>query len=277
MTVQRLSGIVGFRLVTADLGRLTRFYRDVLEFATAGLVEPIGSEEMALLGLPGIGRRQRLEIGEQTLSVDEFEVAGHPYPLESNAASPWFQHLALVVPNIGAAYGRLRDIAPITQGGPWHLPPSSGSVHAFKFRDPDGHPLELLQFPESGTLPAWKGRAPVPGQMALGIDHSAISVGDLDASLAFYAGLGLAPGQQTLNRGAEQQNLDDLRDVDVRVQPMRPSGGTSHLELLAYRVPPAQGIADLRANDVAATRIVWRGTSDALLRDPDGHLQQVEI
>jgi len=29
----------------------------------------------------------------------------------------------------------------------------------------------------------------------------------------------------------------------------------------------------LQANDVAATRIVWRSNRDALLRDPDGHLQ----
>jgi hypothetical protein len=31
----------------------------------------------------------------------------------------------------------------------------------------------------------------------------------------------------------------------------------------------------LQANDIAATRIVWRGTRMALLRDPDGHLQQI--
>jgi hypothetical protein len=28
----------------------------------------------------------------------------------------------------------------------------------------------------------------------------------------------------------------------------------------------------VQANDVAATRIVWRSDRDALLRDPDGHL-----
>ncbi len=65
MNSQRLAGIVGFHLVTADLDRLTRFYRDVLGFAAAGSVEPIGGEEMVLLGVPGAGRRQRLKIGEQ--------------------------------------------------------------------------------------------------------------------------------------------------------------------------------------------------------------------
>ena len=276
MNAQRLAGIVEFRLVTADLDRLTHFYRDVLGFAAKGPVESIAGEEMALLGLPGAGRRQQLKVGEQTLSIDEFELAGRPYPKDSNAASPWFQHLALVVVDIAVAYGSLRHVAPISDGGPQHLPPSSGSVHAFKFRDPDGHPLELLQFPESNVPPAWKDKAPVPGQLAVGIDHSAISTGNPDASLAFYTGLGLTPGKQTLNKGVEQQHLDNLRGVEVSVQPMQPAGKTPHLELLAYHVPPAKGGAALRANDVAATRIVWRGTNAALLSDPDGHLQQVE-
>jgi hypothetical protein len=49
-------------------------------------------------------------------------------------------------------------------------------VTAFKFRDHDGHPLELLAFPE--------GRVPGPGRTAngtgpfLGVDHTAIAVRD---------------------------------------------------------------------------------------------------
>lgn len=79
-----------------------------------------------------------------------------------------------------------------------------------------------------------------------------------------------------MNKGVEQQHLDGLRDVEVSVQPLQPASRTPHLELLAYHVPPAEGGSPLRANDVAATRIVWRGTNAALLSDPDGHLQQVE-
>lgn len=277
MDAQRLEGVAGFRLVTANLDRLTQFYRDVLGFTATGQAEPIDGGEMALLGVPGTARRQRLSIGEQVLAIDEFAVAGRPYPESSTAASPWFQHLALVVGDVVEAYGRLRHISPISEGGPQHLPPASGSAHAFKFRDPDGHPLELLQFPPNGAPRAWKDRGAVPGQLAMGVDHSAISVGNLDASMAFYAGLGLSPGKRTLNKGVEQQRLDDLRDVEVTVQPMQPRETTPHLELLAYHVPPAGGVAALRPNDVAATRIVWHGTSAALLSDPDGHLHQVEI
>ena len=56
---------------------------------------------------------------------------------------------------------------------------------------------------------------------------------------------------------------------------MQPAAGTPHLELLGYHVPRGAAGPALQANDVAATRIVWRGTRAALLRDPDGHLQQI--
>ncbi len=276
MTAQALHSIAGFRLVTADLPRLTRFYVDVLGFAADGPPAPIGADEMAVLELSGSGQRQLLRLGEQAVALDAFGTPGAPYPAEGNAASLWFQHLALVVDDIAAAAMRLHGASAITDGGPQHLPASSGGVGAFKFRDPDGHPLELLQFPAEGTPAAWRGKPARGRQIGVGIDHSAISVGDVDASAAFYAGLGLGAGQRSHNKGAEQQRLDDLQDVHVVVAPMQPARSPPHLELLGYQVPRGEAGPPLRANDVAATRVVWRSGPPALLRDPDGHLHQVE-
>ena len=273
---QRLHGIRGFRLVTPDLPRLAGFYRDVLGFAAQGEAQPIPPEELLLLGVQGAGWRQTLSIGRQTVAIDQFEVAGLPYPAGSDAASLWFQHLALVVTDIAEAHARLRDMVPISINGPQQLPPSSGGVQAFKFRDPDGHPLELLQFPASSTPKTWKNRAPLPDQIALGIDHSAISVRDAATSAAFYAALGLTTGKETLNQGPAQQHLDDLEDVQVCVVPMIPDDMAPHLELLAYEVAQDETGALLRPNDVAATRLLWRGSRAELLSDPDGHLHQVE-
>ncbi len=160
---------------------------------------------------------------------------------------------------------------PISAGGSKHLPATSGGVHAFKFRDPDGHPLELLQFPAGSRPPDWQGRSPATEQIGLGIDHSAISVADAEVSLAFYGALGLAPGKRTLNQGPEQQHLDHLADVEVEIVPMQPGHGTPHLELLGYPVPRGRSGPQVQANDVAATRIVWFGEKPGLLRDPDGH------
>jgi len=276
MSGQTLQAIAGFTLVTADLPRLVRFYRDVLGFALHGADVPIGDGEMALLGLSGAGRRQVLSLGDQTLWIEQYEQPGRAYPADGDAASLWFQHLALVVDDMHGAHARLRGTVPISQGGPQQLPSASGGVQAFKFRDPDGHPLELLRFPGGGTPGAWRNRRRLDGQIGLGIDHSAASVSDAEASAAFYRALGLAAGERTLNEGPAQQRLDGLPGVEVAVVPMKPQSGVPHLELLGYRTPKGQAGPALRANDVAATRIVWLGQEARLLSGPDGHLHQVQ-
>jgi catechol 2,3-dioxygenase-like lactoylglutathione lyase family enzyme len=270
---ERLDAIIRFNLVTQDLDRLAAFYRDVLHLAPLGAECRIGCWEMNLLGLPGSGRRQAFAVGSQVLALDQFETPGAPYPPGGDAASLGFQHLALQVGDMGAAYVQLRGIAAISLGGPQTLPASSGGVQAFKFRDPDGHPLEFLSKPGGGntaTRPLTEGR-----QLVSGIDHSAISVSDANASLRFYEDRGLRPGKRTLNRGPEQERLDDLVGVEVEVLPMIPPRPAPHLELLGYRTPRGRREALPSVNDVAATRIVWHGTPDALIRDPDGHLHQL--
>jgi catechol 2,3-dioxygenase-like lactoylglutathione lyase family enzyme len=274
--VPHLSAITGFRLVTADLRHVSMFYQDVLGFVPDGPEQAISGEEMNLLGLQGTGRRRALRLGEQAVAIEQFDPPGRPYPAGGDAACLSFQHLALVVADMAQAYQRVQAASPISVGGPQHLPASAGGVLAYKFRDPDGHPLELLQFPADAGPTAWQGKSARATQIGFGIDHSAISVADADASVAFYRTLGLEPGERTCNEGPEQRGLDDLADVRVTVTPLRAFDATPHLELLDYRVPRGKAGPVLQANDVAATRIVWRGAWPALLRDPDGHLQQIE-
>ncbi len=276
MIEQTLREIVGFAVVTVDLDRLVRFYCKVLGFSTCGEERPIQPTELTLFGLGSAGRRRVLSLGRQTLWIDQFEQAGRIYPAAYDSASLGFQHLALVVCDIAEAYARLRKITPISQGGPQKLPTTSGGAQAFKFRDPDGHPLELLQFSPRKTPDAWRGIRPLEGQIGLGIDHSAISVAEPEASTAFYSARGLRLGTRTLNRGRAQQRLDDLDEAEVAVIAMMPAVQTPHLELLGYLMSRGQHGSTLRANDVAATRIVWRGGAAALLHDPDGHLLQIE-
>lgn len=277
MSAQTLQAITGFSLVTANLPRLVRFYREVLGFAAHGEEKPIDAAEMALLGLSGRGRRQVLSLGRQILSIDAFERPGRPYPADSDAASPWFQHLALVVDDMDGAYARLRDVHPISQGGPQQLPNYDAGVQALKFRDPDMHPLELLEFAPGKTPESWRNRRGLEGQIGLGVDHSAISVADADRSAEFYRDLGLGVGSRTLNHGPAQERLDGLSNVEVMVVPMEPpEQATPHLELLGYRTPKGRAGPALQANDIAATRIVWRGRNATLIVDPDGHLHEVQ-
>ncbi len=260
--------IAGFGLVTANPARLVAFYRAIgFDVGEAG---PIPAADMKLLGLAGAGSRIAMSLGRSRVDLESFDLPGHPYPDDTTACDLAFQHLALVTDDVEAAWCRARDAGatPISRKCPVTLPKSAGGVTAVKFRDPEGHPLELLQFPRN-TNPDWKGTG------ILGIDHSAISVVDAAASRHFYARHGLSEGDATVNDGPSQVALDGLDDVEVDVVPMLPTDKPPHVEVLGYRYPVGRAFRTLAANDVAATRIVWWSKSDALIRDLDGHLHQL--
>jgi catechol 2,3-dioxygenase-like lactoylglutathione lyase family enzyme len=261
----QLAAITAFRLTTADPERLARFY-EALGFETGDL-ERIGDDEIALLGLTGGGSRLPLRLGEQRVDLDSFDVPGRPYPAGATAADRIFQHFAIVTDDARATWSRVMrlGVTLISGSGPVMLPPATGVIAAVKFRDPDGHPLELLQFPPEG-MSRW------PGAGLLGIDHSAISVSNIGGSRRFYEALGLSVHGPTLNRGPTQAALDGLPEVEVEVVPMLPQRRTPHLELLGYSKPLGLPAGRLEANDVAATRIAWAAAQDELIRDPDGHL-----
>jgi catechol 2,3-dioxygenase-like lactoylglutathione lyase family enzyme len=260
-----LVAISAFRMTTANPERLARFYQE-LGF-TAGDPEAIPADEIALLGLRCRGTRLPLRLGEQRVDLDSFDEPGRPYPADATSADLCFQHLALVTNDAAGAWVHAAGIGAVPiSGRPVTLPASAGGVTAMKFRDPEGHPLELLQFP-AGSKPGWRGAG------LIGIDHSAISVSDGSLSRRFYEACGLSEQNASFNYGPTQTVLDGLPAVEVDVIPMIAPEQPPHLELLAYRKPPGRSSGQLEANDVAATRIVWTAERDELVRDPDGHLQ----
>jgi hypothetical protein len=225
---------------------------------------------MVVLDLKGDGWRRSMALGQSRLDLDWFDQGGRSYPDAATASDLIFQHLALVTEQAETAWRRAHGAGatPIGRGGPVTLPQSSGGVTAIKLRDPEGHPLELLEFPP-GSNSAWAGSG------MMGIDHSAISVADAGTSRRFYEEHGLVLGKRTINQGPAQVALDGLDGVEVDVLPMNPSGKPPHVELLRYRHPAGRPHEPFVANDAAATRIVWRSDRDALMRDPDGHLLQL--
>jgi catechol 2,3-dioxygenase-like lactoylglutathione lyase family enzyme len=166
---------------------------------------------------------------------------------------------------------------PISSGGPQRLPQSSGGVTAFKFQDPEGHPLELLALPEHGVPAHWSERT--GERIFLGIDHSAISVRDTAISRDFYQTLGFGITAESLNYGEAQANLDGVPSPEVEVTALSVDASTPHLELLCYRSDKRPLRQVLASNDVAATRVLLAAdglTDDVdaaqrLLIDPDGH------
>lgn len=213
----------------------------------------------ACLQLSGI-RSQFFNLGAQSLELTQCDPAGAGYPADARGNDLCFQHIALLTSDIAAAAARAlaAGATAISNGGPQQLPPEAGGVIAFKFRDPEGHPLEYLQFPE-----------PRPA----GYDHSAISISNIDATLAFYKTLGFALAARQLNTGLAQQRLDGLESPVVDVIALKPAIPTPHLELLHYRTPAAPA-RHWALNDIAADRLVISAPDSnlAIRRDPDGHI-----
>jgi catechol 2,3-dioxygenase-like lactoylglutathione lyase family enzyme len=210
-------------------------------------------------------RRSVLLLGRERIELLEFtDSAGHPYPADSTSTDIWFQHLAIVVNDMKYAHQRVtanRRFRPISRNGPVRLPDDSGGVTAFKFRDHDGHPLELLAFPQGRVPEEWRhaqGSDPF-----LGVDHTAIGVSDTARSTRFFGTVfGFSVGTCSENRGPEQADLDDVDDVHVSVTRLAPDLPAPRLELLHYHAGARRPIPrDTASNDIAATHSAVRVAS----------------
>jgi catechol 2,3-dioxygenase-like lactoylglutathione lyase family enzyme len=270
--VQRLSR---FSVTTADAERLATFY--VHAFGSHRLATEYisGPAFEALMSVKGGALRITLSLGEQIVEFLQFDQQGKPYPDNESASDLTFQHFAIVVRDMAEAYRRLsatKGWTAISRGGPQRLPESSGGVTAFKFRDPEGHPLELLFFPEVSIPVHWRERQ--TDEVCLGIDHSAISISDIARSVSFYEDLGFQVSSLSSNHGKEQERLDDVLGAKVEVTTLLSLLPDPHLELLCYR-GTRLGPESLRSNaDIATTRLVLEATYCAVVHsvaDPDGH------
>jgi catechol 2,3-dioxygenase-like lactoylglutathione lyase family enzyme len=262
----------------AEIDRITLVVSD-LDGAEDDYVRTLGCSvdqrddiEASLIGVlcirPTRGRRSLLRLGRERIELLEFtDLAGRPYPPDSTSTDLWFQHMAIVVNDMTDAHRRVmanRRFRPISRKGPVRLPDSSGGATAFKFRDQDGHPLELLAFPQGRVPRAWRdadGAGPF-----LGVDHTAIAVSHSAVSAEFFGSVfGFSAGPRSENRGPEQDALDDVDDVHVSVTRLAPDLSAPRLELLRYHAGPRRPIPPgTGSNDIVATHAVVRvGSLDA--------------
>ena len=261
--------LLRMELTVSDLDHAERFYVEGLGF-TAVDRGPVDPAMATLLGAERVVAAT-LRRGGQTLMLQQFQPSGDRYPHDANSCDQLFQHFAIPVVDMDAAYANLQAAGPTPiSPAPELLPARSGGVVAFKFRDPDGHPVELIRFPDGHDD---------------GIDHSAIVVMDLERSIAFYRDqLGFSVASRQVNTGQQQDRLDGLAAVSVDVIALNPQLPTPHLELLGYRNPPVRPAARLSPRDIAATRVVLEvlelpssarrltdGSRVQLMHDPDGH------
>src|SRR5262245_46079171 len=292
----------------SDMDRSVEFYSRVLAFEKTSDTEVAGDELEHLFGVFGSRARiVRMRLGGESIELVQFLAPrGRPIPVDSRSNDLWFQHFAVIVSDMDRAYAILRqNNVEHASSGPQRLPDwnqNAGGIEAFYFKDPDGHPLEILHFPAGKGDPKWQVKS---DRLSLGIDHTAIAVRSTAASLEFYRDLlGLRVAGESENYGSEQEHLNNVFGARLRITALRAPSGPG-IELLEY-LSPRDGRpypSDERANDLvhrqteleadntdsavtalrtAKTRFVsfasdsvdsnstnfWRAIT---VRDPDGH------
>jgi catechol 2,3-dioxygenase-like lactoylglutathione lyase family enzyme len=294
-------------LTVGDLERSVEFFTNVLAFRLEAEAEHAGPSHEVLEGVFGLRTRvARLTLGTEAIELTQYLAPeGRPIPVDSRSNDRWFQHIAIVVRDLDAAYAHLRrhDVRHASSG-PQRLPdwnPNAGGIEAFYFKDPEGHVLELIEFPPGKGDPRWQAMASASDTLFLGIDHTAIVVADTERSLAFYRDvLGLSIAGASENFGTEQEHLNNVFGARLRITALRGASGPG-IEFLEYLAPSdgrpyprdsrgndlwhwetRLGVADLAALEpklrASASELVSpgqvtleSGARALLLRDPDGH------
>jgi len=300
-------------MTVGDIDRAVDFYSKVLTFEKVSDTEVAGETYEHLQGVFGLRMRVvRMRLGDEYIELAEYLAPkGRPIAAEdahSNDRS--FQHIAIIVSDMDKAYRWLRqNKVEHASTGPQRLPDwnqNAAGIWAFYFKDPDGHPLEILQFPPDKGLDKWHRPS---DKMFLGIDHTAIVVGDTNSSLKFYRDvLGMRVAGESENYGTEQEHLNNVFGARLHITSLRAASGPG-IELLEY-LAPLDGRSfpvDEHSNDIVHRQTtVFTGNANAaaqklsaslakfvssgvvsesdgqlgfhkafLVRDPDGHVIEI--
>jgi catechol 2,3-dioxygenase-like lactoylglutathione lyase family enzyme len=308
-----LDGVDAIGITVSDMDQAVDFYSKVLTFEKVSDTEVAGESYEHLEGVFGLRMRVvRMRLGDEFIELTEYLAPkGRPIPVDSRSNDRWFQHIAIIVSDMDKAYAWLRqNKVEHASSGPQRLPDwnkNTAGISAFYFKDPDGHPVEVLQFPPDKGLGKWHRPT---DKLFLGIDHTAIVVWDTDASVKFYRDLlGMHVAGESENYGTEQEHLNNVFGAHLRITALRGATGPG-IELLEY-LAPRDGRsfpADEHANDIVHRHTILL-TPDAgaaadplqankasfvssgvvanptgqlgfkkalLVRDPDGHAIEIE-
>jgi catechol 2,3-dioxygenase-like lactoylglutathione lyase family enzyme len=295
-------------MTVANMDRSVEFYTRVLMFEKQVDVQRSGRGIDELYGVHHAHvRAVVLKLGDGTIELLQFiGTVGTPIPIDARSNDLSFQHVAIIVSDMDRAYTVLRQnnvehISPYPQRLPdWN--PNAAGIKAFYFRDPDGHPLEILQFPPEKGDPKWHVSN---ARLFLGLDHTAIAVSKTDTSVEFYRNLlGLRVAGESDNYGFEQEHLNNVFGAHLRITSLRGLSGIG-VELLEYITPrdghpaPANSsatdisnhetvllvdnIAGVNAalpdaknhpilmNQISGPELLFHASQAELIRDPDGH------
>src|SRR6266567_7063105 len=312
-TSSKVEQVAAVGMTVSEMDASVAFYSKILSFEKVSDVELTGEDYERLQGVFGLRIRVvRMRLGNEFIQLTEYLAPkGRPVPVDSRSNDQWFQHIAIITSDMDKAYAWLRqNKVEHASSGPQKIPEwnkKAAGISAFYFKDPDEHPVEILQFPPDKGAEKWHRS---DGKLFLGIDHTAIVVWDTDVSLKFYRDLlGMKVAGESENYGTEQEHLNNVFGAHFRITALRANSGPG-IELLEY-LAPRDGRpfpADEHANDVVHRHTILL-TPDAgatahqlqvskvnfvssgvvanqneqlgfrkafLARDPDGHAIEIE-
>ncbi len=269
-------------ITVSDIDRSLSFYRDLLGFPVLGRLYFAGETGMVIDFLD-IGNNALLEIFSFT------NVAVKPTDHIYDDRQLGLRHMGFRVDSVDAVAARVR------QGGvEFTLEPldAVGGVRIAFFKDPDGTLVEIVQgelnyhIPGQSRLPIAVPASGAPFGSELTYDHVAITVADLEQSLAFYqVRLGLPLLGQLVfkdDRGfriAYLQLGNSVLELFAFATPTIPRTwnpditmlGLKHIALLVDDVDAVA--AQLSAEGVPVIRAprAVRSLRNCLVGDPDGN------
>lgn len=305
---QAVSHVESVGFTVSDMDKALDLYTRILPFEKVSDVEAWGSDLEHLSGVFGARVRVvRLKLGDETLELTEYLTPqGRPVPVDSRSNDHWFQHVAIIVSDMDKAYAYLKaNKVRHASTGPQTLPSyitAAAGIRAFYFKDFDDHVLEILAFPPDKGAQKWHDLEK-SGKLFLGIDHTAIVVGDTETSLRFYRdALGLSVAGESINYGPEQEHLNNVFGAKLHISGSKTRDAGINVEFLEY-LAPTNGRpfpVDTRSNDlwhwqtsfstgnidglfrtykpeyISTASVLFKEhvlgyRKAALVRDPDGH------
>ena len=305
-TVAQVQQVQAVGFTVSDMDQALQFYTQVLPFEKISDTEVAGEIYEKSEMLFGLRKRVvKLKLGDEVIELSDYlTVGGRPIPADSKSNDLWFQHIAIVVSDIDAAYQLLKKNKVMqVSTNPQTIPESNktaAGVKAFYFRDPDGHNLELIYFPPDKGKAKWHNNQ----KLFLGIDHTAIGVANTQKSLRFYENiLGLKVKGESYNTGTEQAHLNNVMGATLHISGLTAMAAGPGIEFLEYLAPGKgkQFPKDTRTDDLwywqttievmdiakllpvlksqgvvfISEKIVnlpeWGNRKAFLVRDPDGH------
>lgn len=251
----KITGVESVGITVSDMDTALPFYTDVLHFQILSDDTVHNEQYSKLIQVENAAVRiTKLKLGDEKIELIDFiSPEGKAYSEDSNSNDLWFQHIAIITNNMDSAYAWLRskEVKNISVE-PQRLPDwnkNAGGIKAFYFQDPDGHPLEILEFPADKGNSKWHKTS---NDLFLGIDHTAIAVSNTEESLIFYRDvLGMKVGGESENYGIEQARLNNVEGAHLRITGLHSDFGPG-IEFLNYLSPKGgrEYPNDVKANDL---------------------------